>query len=85
MNTPVRRLLMSAVTVASLLALSACHHKAAAQSPSTGTTSAAPSTAPPASGATSGSTSGMAGSGGHHAPGTKKGSMANACGASNGS
>ena len=84
MNTPVRRLLMSAVTVASLLALSACHHKAAAQSPSTGTTSAAPST-PPASGATSGSTSGMAGSGGHHASGTKKGSMANACGASNGS
>ncbi len=84
MSTPVRRLLMSAVTVASLLALSACHHKAAAQSPSTGTTSAAPST-PPASGATSGSTSGMAGSGGHHASGTKKGSMANACGASNGS
>lgn len=84
MNTPVRRLLMSAVTVASLLALSACHHKTAAQNPSTGTTSAAPST-PPASGATSGSTSGTAGGGGHHASGTKKGSMANACGASNGS
>ena len=84
MNPRTRRLLLSTITAVSLLTLSACHHKAATPSPSPSTTSAAPST-PPASGAASGTASSMGSSGGHQASGTKKGSMANACGASKGS
>ena len=85
MNARIRRLLISTITAGSLLTLTACHHKAATPSASSGATSSAAAGAAPAGGTVSGSASAGTGSGGHQTSGTKKGSMANACGASNGS
>ncbi len=79
MNVGAWRLLRSMAIIATLLTLTACHHKAATSSAAPSAPSAAAaSSAAPATGTASGSTST---SGGH----TKSGSMANACGASKGS